>query len=108
MSEDPYFSNVPVMLANHTAGFYGELPDKQFAKPVITDELLHQYLNFDEGKVEDIVINSETGLPNTSPTVLGQVMYDDTTVFNGYSIRLAGNGIIDTDVDTAKTMSIYR
>lgn len=107
VSEDPYFSNVPVMLANHTAGFYGELPDKQFAKPVITDELLHQYLNFDEGKVEDIVINSETGLPNTSPTVLGQVMYDDTTVFNGYSIRLAGNGIIDTDVDTTKTMSIY-
>lgn len=107
VSDDPYYANVPVMLANHTAGLYGELPDKQFAKPVITDTLLKQFLNFDEKTVVDLIINEETELPNTVPTPLGQVLYDNTTVTKGYALRLDSKGIIDTDMNFAKTMTIY-
>ncbi len=107
VSEDPFYANVPVMIANHTAGFYGELPDKQFSKPVITDVQLKQFLNFDEKEVQELVLDNETRLPVSSPTKLGQILWDNTTINNGYALRLAEKGIIDTNVNLAKTMTIY-
>ena len=107
VSNDPYFANVSVLLANHSYGKYGELPEKQFSKPVITTENLIQKLYFDEKEIQDLVINNDTELPSTVPTPLGQILYDDETVYYGKALKLIGNGLVDLDLNIKKTMSVF-
>jgi hypothetical protein len=108
VSSDPGADLTSVFLAQHTAGYYGELPDLTYYKQPITDSDIAQFLLFDSNDVRDAVTDSY-GVPLTSPTVIGSVSYEtvkDNTI-NGTYVKFSNSGVISANLTTPLTGSIH-
>lgn len=108
VSSDPGADLTPVFLAQHTSGYYGELPDLIHYKQPVTDADIAQYLVFDTNDIKDSATDS-FGVALTSPTVIGSVSYESVkdNNINGTFVKFSNSGVIDANLTTPSTGSIH-
>lgn len=91
---------VEVFLCNDFGGNYGEIPERIYPIPELSESLV-QYLNFNSGTLTNLV----TG--GSSPALLGKIEYSNDYALVNKCIKYIGAGAINTNQQLPSEGSIF-